>query len=98
MEIHQPIATMMLTQPEGYAGTGGVLFTADLNGDNRQDLIREGGGLTVLIGKGEGPFTKRLSFRFFNRPEVLSFEVSIANARRLLALAMSDRGLAFVVL
>src|SRR5207253_8947023 len=98
MEIHQPVATMMLTQPQGYAGTGGVLFTADLNGDNKQDLIQVGSGLTVLIGKGDGTFTKSASLRLFNQPEGLSFGDFNGDGKMDLALAMYDRGLAFVAL
>ncbi len=45
LEIHQPIASIMLTQPKGYAGYGGALYATDLNGDNKQDMVQLGGGV-----------------------------------------------------
>jgi len=98
VEIHQPIASIMLTQPKGYAGHSGVLYTADLNGDNKQDLIELGFGITVLIGAGDGTFTKSASLPAFENPVGLSFGDFNDDKKIDFALAMNYGGLIFVAL
>jgi hypothetical protein len=97
-EVHQPIASIMLTQPKGYAGTGGSLFTADLNGDNKQDLVEAGFGFTVLLGNGDGTFTKSSSLSLANIPAGLSFGDFNADGKEDFAVTIYERGVAFVAL
>jgi hypothetical protein len=73
VEIHEPVTNIMLAQPHGYAGSAGFLFTADLNGDSKQDLVEAGSGITVLIGNGDGTFTRSASLAIPAQPVGLSF-------------------------
>jgi len=101
LEIHQPIASIMLTQPKGYAGHSGVLYTADLNGDSKQDIVQLGGGVggvTVLLGTGDGSFTKSASLPAQNNAVGLSFGDFNDDGKIDFALAMNYKGLIFVAL
>ena len=100
VEIHQPIASLMLTQPNKYAGTGGdpQLFTADLNGDGKQDLIVLAAGISVLIANGDGTFTKSTSLSLGNPPVGLSFGDFNGDGKEDFAVAIHNRGLALVSL
>ncbi len=101
LEIHQPIASIMLAQPKGYAGHSGVLYTADLNGDNKQDMVQLGGGvggITVLLGAGDGTFTKSASLPAQNNAVGLSFGDFNGDGKTDFALAMNYNGVIFVAL
>jgi hypothetical protein len=101
MEIHQPISSIMVTQPKGYAGYGGVLYTADLNGDSKQDMVQLGGGVggvTVLLGAGDGSFTKSASLPAQNNAVGLSFGDFNGDGKMDFAFAMNYKGLIFVAL
>src|SRR5258708_8797795 len=96
--IHQPIASIILTQPKGYAGHGGVLYTADLNGDSKQDIVQLGLGVTVLLGVGDGTFTKSANVGLPNNPVGLSFGDFNGDGKMDFALAINYRGLVSVSL
>jgi hypothetical protein len=98
MEIHQPISSILLTKPTGYAGYGGVLYTADLNGDNKLDMVQLGFGVTVLLGTGDGTFTKSASFPAPNNPLGLCFGDFNGDGKTDFAFAMNSNGLIFVAL
>jgi|SRR5215469_16337469 len=100
IEIHQPVASMMLTQPKKYAGTTGIsqLFTADLNGDSKQDLIVLGAGISVLISNGDGTFTRSASISLGNQPTGLSFGDFNGDSKEDFSFTIPNRGLAFVAL
>jgi len=96
--VHQPIASIMLTQPKGYAGHAGVLYTADLNGDNKQDMVQLGFGVTVLLGVGDGTFTKSASLPAPNNPVGLTFGDFNGDGKIDFAIAMNYNGFLFVAL
>src|SRR5438132_591742 len=76
VEIHQPILKMVLAQPHTYAGRekGTRVFTADLNGDNKLDLIQLGvKGFAVLLGNGDGTFTRSAARTLNTNPLGFSF-------------------------
>jgi len=64
LEIHQPISGITLAPPHRYGNdgaAGSLVFTADLNGDNRLDLVQTGNGIEVLLGNANGTFSKSTS-------------------------------------
>jgi hypothetical protein len=73
------------------------LFTADLDGDSKQDLVVLGDGISVLIANGTGTFTKFASVRL-NSPGGLSFGDFNGDGKKDFAFAIDVRGLAFVYL
>lgn len=100
VEVHQPVTTMMLTQSHTYPGSKGGfrLFTTDFTGDSKQDLIQLGEGFTVLVGNGDGTFTRSASLPLQTQPEGISFGDFNGDGKEDFALAIYDRGLAFVAL
>jgi len=100
VEIHQPVATVMLSQSHTYPGSQGGfrLFTADFTGDSKQDLIQLGEGFTILVGNGDGTFTRSASLPLQTQPEGISFGDFNGDGKEDFALAIYDRGLAFVAL
>jgi hypothetical protein len=100
VEVHKPIAKMILSQSHTYVGSKGGfrLFTIDLTGDSKQDIIQLGEGLTVLVGKGDGTFTKTASIPLTTNPEGVSFGDFNGDGKEDFALAIYDRGLASVAL
>lgn len=100
VEVHQPVTTMMLTQSHTYPGSKGGfrLFTTDFTGDSKQDLIQLGEGFTVLVGNGDGIFTRSASLPLQTQPEGISFGDFNGDGKEDFALAIYDRGLAFVAL
>jgi len=73
VEIHQPISKVVLTQPRRYGSGGPAGLMADLNGDNKLDLVQTGRGLEVLLGNGDGTFTKSATFLRAPASTFLSF-------------------------
>lgn len=100
VEIHQPVASMMLTQPKKYMGPLGLsqLYTADLNGDSKQDLVVLDAGVSVLIANGDGTFTKFPPLALSNSPYGLSFGDFNGDGKEDFAFTIPNRGLAFVAL
>ncbi len=68
VEIHQPISTLILLKPHtyGFPPTGYRVFTADLNGDSKLDILQSGFGYEILLGNGDGTFTRSASFSIHN--------------------------------
>jgi hypothetical protein len=75
VEIHQPVATLTVGQAHTYGGTKyrPQLFTADLNGDNRPDIVELDYGVTVQLNNGDGTFTKTASIPIPGQPTDVSF-------------------------
>jgi hypothetical protein len=68
VEVHQPISTIILSKPHTYGvpPIGYKLYTADFNGDSKLDLLQSGFGYEVLLGNGDGSFTRSASFSIHN--------------------------------
>jgi hypothetical protein len=68
VEIHRPISTIILSKPHTYGvpPIGYKVFTADLNGDSKLDLLQSGFGYEILLGNGDGTFTRSASFSIHN--------------------------------
>ncbi len=100
VEIHQPVASMMLSQPKKYMGTVGLtqLYTADLNGDSKQDLVVLGAGVSVLIANGDGTFTKFAPLLLSNPPDGLSFGDFNGDGKEDFAVSVYNGGRTFVAL
>jgi hypothetical protein len=98
--IHQPIQSVMLAQPLTYRGNKGGfrLFTADLNGDSKQDLIQVGEGLTVFLGNGDGTFTRTASIPLATNPEGVSFGDFNGDGNEDFSVAIYDKGVVIVAL
>lgn len=100
VEIHAPVATLTVTEGHIYGGTKyrPQLFTADLNGDGRLDIVELDYGVTVLLNNGDGTFTKTASIPISEQPTGLSFGDFNNDGHLDFVVVIYDKGTAVVAL